>query len=201
MPHLPIHAISIVFLVLSVVFSAIAVLLARAQLVRVTALSSGQTHSLAKKIARLPEAERLSELRRKAPSGSIEWRIADEALGVDASNRAAVVDSVLAEVALELEARAMWPRAAARIAGASGVLLMALELALRLDVVVAVILLLVGLFSAIVCLTIDRRASAISLELRRSIDALVDALELRGSADVGRRQTSSVSIPRRSRRR
>ena len=199
MPSLPIHPISILFVVLSLVFSSAAVLLARAQLARVTSMSSGQTRLLAKKLARLPEADRALELRRQALPDRFEWRIADEALRADETSRAAAVDAVLADVALELETRSAWPRAAVRLAGASGVFFMALELALRLFVSVAVVLILVGIFSAVVCLTIERRAAAISTELRRSIDALVDVLELRGSVvDARRRRTVTV---RRSRRR
>ena len=201
MTRLPIDTISILFLVLGVISSAAAVLLARAHRVRLSSMSSGQTPALTKKLARLPEAERLAELHRQAVPNSVEWRIADEALRADEAGRASAVDSVLADVELELEARSMWPRAAVRIAGASGVFLMALELSLRLDVVVAVILLLNGIFSAIVCMTIERRVSSISTELRKNIDALVDVLDLRGPLDVRRRQTAQHPTVRRSRTR
>jgi hypothetical protein len=168
---------------------------------RVSSMLSEQTPALVKKLARLPEAERLLELRRQALPNSAAWRIADEALHADEAGRAAAVDSVLADVQLELEARSMWPRAAVRIAGASGVLLMALELSLRLEVFVAVILLLVGIFSAIVCMTIERRVSSISTELRRNIDALVDVLELRTTREDRRHRAALLSTARRSRRR
>jgi biopolymer transport protein ExbB/TolQ len=196
----PIHAISIFLLVLSVIFSSAAVILARGHLLRISSMSSGQTPALVKKLARLPAADRLVELRRQAAPSSVEWRVAEEALGADEAGRAAAVDSVLADVQLELEARSMWPRAATRIAGASGVLLMALELSFRLEVIVAVILLLTGIFSAIVCMMIERRVSSISTELRRNIDALVDVLELR-SRDDRRHPTAPLSTVRRPRRR
>lgn len=193
-------AIAILFLVLSALVSTATLLLARAHLVRVTSILSGQTGALVKKLARLPIAERMGELRRQAQRGSIDWRIADEALQADEAYRAAAVDSVLADVALELEARAMWPRAAMRIAGASGVLLMALAISLHRQVFVAVIVLLMGIFSAIACMTIQRRALVIATEIRRNVDALVDVLELRGPSLRGKAMTAQ-RIERRSRRR
>ncbi len=186
---------------MSVVVSIATLSMARAHLVRVSKLSSGQTSSFTKKIARLPAADRMSELRRQASPQSIEWRIADDALHVDETSRAAAVDSVLAEVALELEARATWPRAAIRIAGASGVLLMALAISLHLEVFVAVLLLVIGILSALACITLERRALAISTEIRRSLDALVDVLAVRGADDVRGRPSSARRSDRRSRHR
>lgn len=201
MPLVPFHSTSILLLALSVVVSIATLSLARAHLVRVSKIWSGQTISLTRKIARLPVADRMSELRRHAPPTSVEWRIADETLQVEETFRAAVVDSVLAEVALELEARSTWPRAAVRIAGASGVLLMALAISLHLEVFVAVILLLIGIVSALVCISLERRALAISTDVRRSLDALVDALALRGSEEARGRPSSVRRSERRSRRR
>lgn len=143
----------------------------------------------------------MSELRRHALPSSIEWRIADDALQADEAFRASAVDSVLADVALELDARATWPRAAIRIAGASGVLLMALAISLHLETVVAIIVLLIGICSALVCMSMERRALAISNEIRRSLDALVDVLALRGPQDTRGRPSSERRSERRSRRR
>ncbi len=191
---------SLVFLVLHIAISIAAVLLARAHLVRVQSMLSGQTRPLVTQLARLPEAERLDALRRKASADTLEWRIADEALQVGEPYQAAAVDAVLADVSLGLEERSHWPRAAARIAGSSGVLLMALELALRLEVFVAVILLVGSIVSVIVCLSIDRRAAAISAERCRDIDALVDVLGLRGSPQTRRPPKASSAKSRRTRR-
>jgi len=168
-----------VFLAASGFISFASYALARSHLLQVTQISSGQTSGLTRKLARLAAAERLDELRRQARPETIEWRIAEEALGANESARASAVDSVLADVALELDSRAMWPKAAVRIAGASGVLLMALSIALHLQAVISVILLLVGIGSAIICTLLERRALSISTEIRLRIDALVDVLELR----------------------
>ena len=197
---LPISITSLVFLALHIAISIAAVLLARAHLGRVQTMLSGQTRPLVPQLARLPEAERLDVLRRKASADSIEWRIADEALQVGESHRAAAVDAVLADVSLGLEERSLWPRAAARIAGSSGVLLMALALALRLEVFVAAILLVGSIVSVIVCLSIGSRAAAISAERCRDIDALVDVLGLRGPAQPRRPQKATSVKSRRTRR-
>lgn len=201
MTTIPLHATSILFYLLSIAISLAAYLLARAQWVHLVRLSGGQTHDLRKKLSRLPADERLSALHEHARVDGIAWRIADEALRVDEAYRAAAVDAVLADVALELEARAMWPRAAVRITAASGVLLMALAIALYRDVFVAAIVLVMGIGSAIVCMMMDRRALAVSTEIRQDIDALVDVLELRAPiAASGARKASSRS-ERRTRRR
>jgi hypothetical protein len=200
-PLVPLHNTSVFFFAVSVVVVVATFLLARAHLVRVTRVLSGQTTSITKKLLRLPKTDRMSELRRLALPESIEWRIADEALQVDEAFRATVVDSVLADIALELEARASWPRTAVRIAAASGVLWMALAIALHLEGFVAIILLLIGIVSALLCLSIERRALDISTEVRRSIDALVDALDLRGPANVRAKTVATHRSERRSRRR
>lgn len=161
-------------------------------------MSSRQTISLTKKLARVPTVNRLIELRCHASPSTIEWRIADDALQVDETFRASAVDSVLADVMLELEARATWPRAAVRIAGASGVLLMALAISLQLEVVIAVIVLSIGIFSALVCMSLERRALAISKEIRRNLDALVDVLGLRDPQDARGTPTSARRTRRRS---
>lgn len=175
-------AVSAIFLVTSGILSIATYALARAHFVRVFKISSGQTSGLTRKLSRLPVADRLKELRRQARPNTIESRIADEALGANDSARASAVDSVLADVALELDSRAMWPKAAVRIAGASGVLLMALSISQQAPVMISVIVLLVGIGSAGICAFLERRALAISTEIRLRIDALVDVLELRARA-------------------
>jgi len=199
-PPIPLPPSAILFFVLSIGISIATLLLARAHLVRVEKLLSGQTSALVKKLARMPAPERIGELRRQAPPDSIARRIADEALQADEAYRAMAVDSVLADVALALEARARGPKAGVRIAAASGVLLMALAISFHQQVFVVAVVLLVGFFSAIACMTMDRRALAISAEIRRSIDALVDVLDLRGS-DVRKKPMSAQRVERRSRRR
>lgn len=155
---------------------------------------------MTRKLSRLPVGERLDELKRQACPETIEWRIAEEALQADENARAAAVDSVLADVALELDSRAMWPKAAVRIAGASGVLLMALSISLHMQVVISVILLFVGIGAAIICTFLERRASSISTEVRLRIDALVDVLEL--GARAGRPAgPAKAQNERRTRRR
>lgn len=193
-------AIPAFFLVISGFVSFATYALARAHLVQVLEISSGQTSGLTRKLARLPVADRLEELRRQARPKTIEWRIADEALQAGESARATAVDLVLADVALELDSRAMWPKAAVRIAGASGVLLMALSISLHLPVMISVILLLVGIGSALICAFLQRRALSISTEIRLRIDALVDVLELRArtARPVGRGEARNE---RRTRRR
>lgn len=152
----------------------------------------------------MPATERLTELHRLAPSGSIDWRIADEALQVDDVYRAATIDSVLAEIALELEACAMWPRAAVRIAVASGVFLMAISIVLHRHVLVPISVLAIGLGTAIGCMTLDKRAQAIAIEVRRNVDALVDVLGVRGpveARDIRGKHSNTQRRERRSRRR
>lgn len=201
MPTIPLHATSILFYLLSIGVSVAAYLLARAQWVRLVRLSEEQTPDLRKKLSRLPVDERLSALHERARVNGIAWRIADEALRVDEVHRAAAVDAVLADVALALEARAIWPRAAVRITAASAVLLMALAIALYRDMVVAVIVLVLGIGSAILCMMMDRRALAASTEIRQSIDALVDVLELRAPLEAsGARKVMSRSERRKRHR-
>lgn len=195
------HATSILFYLVSLFLSCSAFLLARAQTERLAHLSLGQTPAFYKSLARLPVGERLQALHKQARANSIAWRIADEALRADEPYRAAAVDAVLGEVALELEARAMWPRAAVRIAAASGVLLMALAIALPRNVVVAVVMLVMGIGSAMLCMTMDRRAAAASREIRQSIDALVDVLELRPPMDAPAERKALPRSERRGRRR
>lgn len=201
MPIVPLQNTSLVLLALSLIFTLAAFSLARAYLVQVIKLSSGQTPALVRTILRVPVPERLSELKRRAEPQSIAWRIADEALLVSEPQRASAVDSVLAEVALDLEARSMWPRAAVRISGASGVLLMAVAISLRVEMFVPVVLLIVGIFGAIVCLMAQRQAKMQADEIRRTVDALIDALQLRGLPDVRRRSADEARNERRSRRR
>jgi hypothetical protein len=129
---------------------------------------------------------------------TIERRIADEVLPVDEPQRAAVVDAVLADIALELEGRALWPRASMRISAASGVLLMALAITLRLETFVAFILLLIGICSALVGMAIERRVTAMAIDIRRHVDALIDVLQLRGKTTT---RASMSRVERRSRRR
>lgn len=189
-----------VFLGVSGFISIATYALARSHLLQVVQISSGQTSGLTRKLARIAAADRLDELRRQARPQTIEWRIAEEALQANEAARASAVDSVLADVALELDSRAMWPKAAVRIAGASGVLLMALSIALHLQPVISIILLLVGIGSAMICTLLERRALSISTEIRLRIDALVDVLELR--ARRGRSVDPGVARnERRSRRR
>jgi ABC-type multidrug transport system fused ATPase/permease subunit len=200
-PPVSLQNTSVLFLGLSIVVSIATLFMARTHLACVTKLLSRQPISLTKKLGRLPEPDRLSELRRHATPQSIEWRIADEALQVDETFRPLAVDSVLADVALELEARSSWPRAAVRIAGASGVLLMALAISMRLELFVAAIVLVIGIFSALACMTMERRAVAISKEVRRSLDALVDVLGLHGPQNVRGRRNSTRRPERRKRHR
>lgn len=193
-------ALSAVFLIISGVVSIATYLLARSHLLRVLKISSGQTSGLTRKLSRMPSSERLAELQRQARPETIEWRIAEEALQANDASRASAVDAVLADVALELEARAMWPKAAVRIAGASGVLLMALAMALHVSPLISIVLLLVGIGSAGICMFLEKRALSVSTEIRLRIDALVDVLELRARA--GRAASAAEARnERRARRR
>lgn len=198
MPTAALQTTSLVFLALSFVVSLSTWALARAYLRQVIHLSSGQTSDLVRKLSRAPAAERLRELQRQSSPDSIARRIADEAMPVDETQRAAAVDAVLADIALELESRALWPRAAIRISAGSGVLMMALAIVLRLEAFVAFILLLVGICSALVCMAIDRRAASMAVEIRGHVDALIDVLALR--SPTAPRASISRSERRRRRR-
>lgn len=181
MPFVPLQGISIVLVSLGFLVAFATFVLARAHLRRVKTLVLGQTSAFVRTLSRLPVNERLLELKNRSSSQTIAWRIADEALRADENQRAAVIDDLLSEIALELEARALWPRAAVRIAGASGVLLMAVSISLRVEVFVPIVLLLNGIFAAVVCMMIQQRAETWATDVRRDIDALIDALGLRES--------------------
>lgn len=181
MPLVPLQGIAIVLLSLGFLVAFATFVLARAHLGRVKRLALGQTSALVRPLSRLPVADRLLELKSRSSPQTIAWRIADEALRADETQRAAVIDDVLSEIALELEARALWPRAAVRIAGASGVLLMAVSISLRVEVFVPIVLLLNGIFAAVICMMIQQRAETCATDVRRDIDALIDALGLRES--------------------
>ncbi len=198
MPTAALQPTSVVFLVIGAVIALAAMALAHTHLREVTRLSSGQTAELVRKIKRLPVQERLRELQRQSLPGSIERRIVEEAGQVDEGQRAFAIDTVLADIALELESRASWPRAAMRISAASGVLLMALAISLHLEVFVAFALLVLGACSAVMCIAVDRRAVSMAGDLRQHIDALIDALALR---NVSGPATPLSRAERRSRRR
>ena len=172
--------------------------MARVYLQQVTRLSLGQTSEIVRKLSRVPADQRLRELQRQSLPETIERRIADEVLPADETQRAAVVDAVLADIALEYESRALWPRASIRISAASGVLLMALAITLRLEAFVAVILLLIGICSAIISMAIERRVTSMAINIRHHIDTLIDVLELRGKTTT---RASISRVERRSRRR
>ncbi|HRI72663.1 MAG TPA: hypothetical protein PK156_50850 [Polyangium sp.] len=198
MPTAALQPISLVFLVIGALIALAAIALAHTHLREVTRLSSGQTAELVRRIKRLPVQERLRELQRQSLSGSIERRIAEEAEQVDEGQRAFAIDTVLADIALELESRASWPRAAMRISAASGVLLMALAISLHLEVFVAVALLALGACSAVVCIAVGRRAVSIASDLRLHFAALIGALALKNVAEPA---TPLSRTERRSRRR
>lgn len=181
MPFVPLQGISIVLVSLGFLVAFATFVLARAHLGRVKTLALGQTSAFVRTLSRLPASERLLELKNRSSSQTIAWRIADEALRADETQRAAVIDDLLSEIALQLEARALWPRAAVRIAGASGVLLMAVSISLRVEVFVPIVLLLNGIFAAVVCMMIQQQAETCAKDVRRDIDALIDALGLRES--------------------
>lgn len=200
MPLVPLRGLSILLLSLGLVVSLATFFLARVQLIQVKALSIGQTAAFNRALARLPVADRLLELKNRSSSQTIARRIADEALLVDEPLRAAAIDEVLGDLALSLEARASWPRAAVRIAGASGVLLMAVSISLHAEVFVSVVLLLSGIGSAIVCMMIQQRAEAVATQIRREVDALIDALGVREGSDSRRSSINGTRFDRRGRR-
>jgi hypothetical protein len=86
------------------------------------------------------------------------------------------VNDLLAEIELVLEATASWPSAATRIVVYGSLLLAACAMLGSAGSVAAAILVVLGLGGAGFCVSIDRRAKALSREQRRAIDALVEAL-------------------------
>lgn len=191
-------AASLVTLAALVVIVAIG--LSRAHLKSIERVSAGQTRELAISMKRLPAESRLSELAKRAPPGSFAARLVEDLRGVESdATRAAVVNDLLAEIQISLEATASWPRTSARIAVYGCFVLGAIALSTGVDRPIVASIVGLGLVGTSVCIGFGRRADALAHETRAAVDALVEAVvgrELiapagsRGAKNPSRRRVS-----------
>lgn len=128
-------------------------------------------------LKRLPLAERLGELARRAEPGSWEHQLAAEALAApDEAARVAAVNLALADVEHALTEGAAWPRAGLRIALlGTGVLASVAFIAEREQIRWWLSILAIGGVAAFACWEAGRNSQRNAARRRRAVDELVAA--------------------------
>jgi hypothetical protein len=166
-----------VFLALAILAGVASAALAWSQVRRAAAPTGGDPAALALALKRIPPAERLRELHRRAPPGSWEAELAAEALAAETdAGRVAVVNLALSEVEHTLSRGASWPRTGIRIAllGA-GFFAFAAYLSDRDQIKWPLCIVGVGVVAALSCVEAARSAERHATNQRRAIDDLVAA--------------------------
>lgn len=140
----------------------------------VAKVTSTDVGALVIALKRLPEAERLPALSRRARPGSFEHRVASEALSApDDRARIAAVNDLLAEVENVLESGAAWPSAGIRIALFGAMLLGVIAYVWAYEIRWALTIVGIGGAAALACVEANRAAKRGVASQRRAIDALV----------------------------
>ena len=165
-----------VLVALGVAVAVLGAWLSASQLVRVRSAVSSDAESGARRLARLPDADRPAALERAAQPGTWEADLARAlANATDEAPRIAAVNEAVAELGLRLDERAGWPSAAVRLS-AFGTMLLAVVavIAQRVDLVLP----LVGIGGAgvLVCAELARRSRAEAVRRKKAVDALVGAV-------------------------
>lgn len=172
-------------------------LLSWAHVRRVGEATSGEAGALTLALKKVPDAERLDELGRRARPQSWEHRlVGDLREAPTAAAKIAAVNDALAEVEHTFRAGAGWPSGGIRIALFGGMLLgVSAWLAAR-DISYALGIVAIGAVSAGACFEAKRSAERRVTAQRRAIDDLV-------AIAVGRLVPEAGALPpeRRSRRR
>jgi hypothetical protein len=151
--------------------------LAWSQARRAAAPTGGDPAALALALKRVPQAERLRELHRRAPPGSWEAELAAEALAAQTeTGRVAAVNLALSEVEHTLSRGAAWPRTGIRIAllGA-GFFAFAAYLYDQDQFKWSLGIVGIGVVAALSCVEASRSAERHATKQRRAIDDLVAA--------------------------
>jgi hypothetical protein len=162
---------------------------------RVAGATSGQAQALAIALKRVPEAERLAALEKRAPAGSWERAAAAEALAAaDARGQVAAWNDAIGELEHTLGRGATWPGAAIRIAAFGGMLLAIAAFLAAREIQPALIILGIAGASALASIEARRRGKRAAAEQRAAVDALVAVVT--GHLDAG-----PPAPERRSRRR
>ena len=144
---------------------------------RVTAATAADPARVAASLRRVPPAERLEELRRRARPGSFEHGLAFETLAAEGEDaKVAAVNLALSEVEHAMTRTARWPRTAVRIAllGA-GVLGFSAYIEDPGQLKWALATVAVGGVAAVGCVEARRAGERALGRQRRGIDALVSA--------------------------
>lgn len=190
--------------VLAAALNLFAVGLAWSHARRVARATSGEARALATALKRVPEEARAGELERRAAPGSFEHSIAIELRDApnDAAKIAAVNDALL-DVDHALREGASWARAGIRIALAGDFLLALWDWLATETYRTPLILVALGVASALLCVEAGRSATRHTAAQRADIDALITVVIGRLADQAppqGERHRGSGRRPSRRRR-
>jgi hypothetical protein len=157
-------------------------------------------------LKRVPFAERLGELARRAEPSSWEHQLAVEALAApDRSAQVAAVNLALSELEHALTEGAAWPRAGVRIALlGTGLLASAAYIVAGAQIHWWLSILALGCVAALACFEADRSSRRNAAQRRRAVDELVAATFGAGAHpadDAGANAPRRGGAQRRHRRR
>ncbi|MFO0762302.1 MAG: hypothetical protein U0359_38035 [Byssovorax sp.] len=169
---------------MAVVLGAGCAWLSWAHVLRVGRATSGRASALAVALKRVPDAERVDELSRRADPGSWEHRFACEVgAAPTAAAKIVAVNDALGELDHLFQAGAGWPSAAIRIALFGGMLLAVSAWLDEHSLGAALGIALTGVLSAGACFEAKRSAERRVAAERKAIDDLVAVAV--GSLDAG----------------
>ena len=182
---------------LSAVIAVAATALAWVHAIAVMRAGGGDAAATTAALKRVPLEERPAALLERAAEGSWQKTFAREV--IEAPNeawRVAAANDAISDLAHALEARASWPKAAARVAAAAAFLCAVVAFIGERDLGSAVPSLVPGAVALAACFEASRRANDAARTCRKEMDALVEVV----MGPVAREQAEKSDLRRRRRR-